>query len=537
MENYDNEDRELDLKALLERLSDTEIGEKVERALFRLKSAMEKVSENEDITELGKRCYADLSQARLALGEDGNLLDPFFAMFHGIFTSLNEEDLDPNYEYDEKDEDLEPEFTVLAVIPLDNDENPIGIVKGLFENEYPQYTIIESTESIEETEENHFFVHGPNGTLVSISYTEEDDKMSSLRSLIANTDTEISTETINALYENPTHFLEVYLAPESGITLSEHVSPDGLSNQMEKAEMAVRLIGSALEAESTICVFTNGRLYEKQEYSELVGELNDEEFMPADLFAYTYLEKVDEDENLIMTMGLSNWGFLEMFARTSDDDLEREEMFCAVQDLVNYILQRGIAIKDGDVVSYDNRTRYQFKFEDIGGQPIFNVSRLRPDDEIDIFAMNSEFHGPISWNRYEGLTCPLSFYWNDRKNVIMFHIPGSEASYEGFMGEYTYLLDNLTFIFEGIKDFFKSEEASNHKAIRAYMRRKGIRKEGFLEELLALKPTDVFLDPTVDSIKEGAPMLTVRYRERKNSRSYIEIGIDSNVQLAGIASI
>ena len=537
MENYDNEDRELDLKALLEKLADTEIGEKVERALFRLKSAMEKVSQNEDITELGRRCYADLSQARTALGDDGKLLDPFFAMFHGIFTSLKEEDLDPNYEYNEEDEDLDPEFTILAVIPLEDEENPIDLVKSLFTNDYPQYTIIDSSEEIEEMEENHFFVHGPNGTLVSISYTEEEDKMSSLRSLIANTDTEIKTETMEKLQEEPKHFLEIYLAPESGITLSDNVSPDGLSNQMEKAEMAVRLISTALEVESTICVFTNGRLYEKDEYSELVGELNDGEFMPADLFAYTYMEKVDDDENIIMTMGLSNWGFLEMVANTSDDDLEREEMFCAIQDLVNYILQRGMAISDGDVLSYDKRTRYQFRFEDIGGQPVFNVKRLVTDRDIDIFAMNSEFHGPISWNRYEGLTCPLSFFWNDRKTVIMFHVPGTEASYEGFMGEYTYLLDNLTFIFEGIKDFFRSEEALNHKAIRSYMRRKGIKKEGFVDELLSLKPTDVFLDPTVDSIKDGAPMLTVRYRERKNSRSYIEIGIDSNVQLAGIASI
>ena len=540
MENYENDNNELDLKTLLEKLTDTEIGEKVEKALFRLKMAMEKVSQKEDITELGKRCYADLSQARIALGEDGELLNPFFAMFHGIFTTIPEEELDPEYQYDDgSEEDLEPEFTVLAAIPLSDDGNPIELIKNEFQNAYPQYTVIDSKEGIvnDEEEENHFFVQSPAGTLVSISYIEEEGKMETLQPMIENTDTEFDEDTEELLDSNPTHFLEIYLAPESGITLSENVSKDGLSNQMEKAEMAVRLAQYALLPENAICIFTNGRVYSKDEYTDLVMDLDNGEFMPADLFAYTYMESVDDEETAIMTMGLSNFGFLELIAITGNDELEREEMFCAIQDLVNYILQRGIAIDDNDVLSFDDRTRYRFSFEDLEGQPVYRVRRLVTDDDVDIFSMNSEFHGPISWNRYEGLTCPLSFYWNDKKTVLLFHIPGTEASYEGFMGEYTYLLDNLTFIFEGIKDFFRTDEALNNRSIRGYMKRKGIRKEDIADELLSLKPTDIFLDPTVDSIKDGAPLITVRYRERKNSRSYIEIGIDSNVQLAGIAAI
>ena len=539
MENYEKDNNGTDLRKLLERLADTEIGQKVEKALYRLKMAMEKLPGDEDITELGRRCYADLSQARIGLEEDGALLDPFLAMFHGVFTSLDESELDPYYEYEEDDEELEPEFTVMAVIPLADEGNPLEIIKSQFIEDYQQYTIIDSRETLidPEEEESHFFVQSPAGTLVSISYIEDEGKMETLKTFIANTDTEIDESVLEFLAENPRHYLEVYLAPETGITTSENLSADGLSNQMEKAEMAVRLASTALTIDNALCIFANGRLYSVEEYTGLVMDLDNEDFMPADLFAYTYMETLEDDETAMMTMGLSNFGFLELIAITESSELEREEMFCAIQDLVNFVLQRGIAISDGDVLSYDGRTRYQFRFEDLGGQPVYRVRRLVTDDDVDIFSINSEYHGPISWNRYEGITCPLTLFWNDRKNVILFHVPGSEASYNGFMGEYTYLLDNLTFIFEGIKDYFNGDEALGNMSIRGYMKRNGVRRDDMKKRLLSLKPTDIFLSPTVDSIREGATMMTIRYRERRNSRSYIEIGIDSNVQLAGITAI
>ena len=538
VENYENEDNDIDLKTLLEKLADTEIGQKVEKALYRLKMAMEKVSGDEDITELGKRCYADLSQARIGLGEDGGLLDPFFAMFHGIFTSLDESELDPSYEYEEDEEALEPEFTVMAVIPLTDDENPLGAIRNQFIEDYPQYTIIDSKAALmeENDDEDHFFVQSPAGTLVSIAYIEEEGKIDSLEPFITNTDTEIDDYVQEALDGDIRNFLEIYLAPETGITTSEKLSEDGLSNQMEKAEMAARLASTALESEDALCIFTNGRLYGKDEYSELVSDLDNADFMPADLFAYTYMENLEDDETAIMTMGLSNYGFLELIAITGNEELEREEMFCAVQDLVNYILQRGIAISDGDVLSYDGHARYQFRFEDLDGQPVYRVRRLVTDDDVDIYSLNSEFHGPISWNRYDGITCPLSLFWNDRKTVLLFHVPGTEASYSGFMNEYTYLLDNLTFIFEGIKDYFSGEDALRNRSVRGYMKRNGVKGDEMKSKLLSLKPTDIFLSPTVDSIREGATMMVVRYRERKNSRSYIEVGIDSDVQLSGITA-
>ena len=551
MDNFENDNNPIDLRALLEKLGDNEKGKAVEKALFRLKTAMETISDSKDVNELGRRCFRDLSDAKKAMGDDDYLLEPFFDMFYGLFPNLEKEDLDPEYEYEDDSEKLEPEFTIAAIIPCISESNPLPRIKSSLRMQYGDfYRIIGGNDVLkpddaeeDDSDETHFFVQSEKGTLVSIQYVENEDKMNLLQPLLDNTDTELPEEVTANLDGNNGQFIEVYLAPEIGITTSEELSEDGLSNQLEKATMASRLIASALQIQGVEAVFTNGRCYAKDEYIQLVNDLDESDFMPADLFAYTYVQKVENDEVAIMTMGLQNYGFLELIAITSDDDLEREEMFCAIQDFVPYILKRGTAIRDGEVLSFNGRTRYRFTFENMDEQAVFRVRRLRPESDVDVFSMNSEYHGPISWNRYEGLTCPLSFYWNEKKIMILFHVPGCEASYEGYMNEYQSLLDNITFIFEGIKDYFRSPEALSHPAIRKYMRRNGVigkygaPEKEVIDKLLSLKPTDIFLDPTVDTLKDGAPLLTVRYRERKNSRSYIEIGIDGDVQLSGVASI
>ncbi len=554
-EENDKKDSSSGLGDFVEMARSGNAGTYLEKALMKMRQAMRLVNTDQDLTELARQTYADLSRAEKELGDDGKSLSAFFDMFHGLFAAMDTSDFDPDYEYVHDvldDMSINPEFRAIAFIPDPSAKADMSMLKECFKAAYPEYRIIldgngsvdgedigdrESTfhvsqEEAAEIEDGGFFAEDIFGNIVGITTTDTLTGGDAIPMLLSNTTEDLTDETRKKIEGYEGRFFEVFLAPGIGEAGEE------MDHMFEKAEMAVRLAGIAASMDGAIAVCSNGRIYEKDSYRSLVDELDNDTYLPVDLFCYTYLETAEDGSGIILTLGLANYGYVELMAMSKADEVDREALFCAVQDLANYILQSGIEVKDGDILSYnEGKTKYRLKLMERIDEAIFEVTCVRSPDEEDRMTLSTEFHGDISYNRYEGITCPLSFFYNDRKNTLLFHIPGSEYEYSAIKDSYVYLLDNLSYIFEGIKDYFTSQDAEKDPAIRRYMRKNRIRKASWHDALLSLKPSDIYMIPTIESLSDDSPMLSVRYRKSRNSRSYIEVAIDAEVKLSHVTSV
>lgn len=530
-------------------------GRYFERAMLKMREVLKDKGNRLDIEKMAQEIYSDLCHARKGLDIDSEALNPFFDMFHGLFASVDEKNLDPDYEYEEQegsDKGNATSFELYAAIPVKEYEEVFSRIKDKITTFYPEYRLaledmgmqgIEtlqrpgSYEEYPETEfhlkideeEAGFFITDGDSNLVGVSFSH--DTMSSEDTLLQseNSPEPLSEEAQDYLNQATYGMIEVIIPPQL-------FSEEEKNHYYTLALLLVRTTRCILECmEDHAIVFVNSRIYEKDEYIAMVEDLDADDFLPVDLFAYAAVNDYEDGQSSsIITYGLSSLGMVDMICHTGNDEVEKEEMLLAVQDLVNYIVQEEVEIEDGSVISYDGRTKFLFTLDREAPVPLFVVKKVRGRTEKAFLTLKSQYHGNITYNRYNGLARPLSFFRDGKRNTVLFHVPASEVEYTSLADNYSYLLDNLSFIFEGIRDYMVSEDMKSNEGIRKLLRKEKVGKGKEDEFFTSLKPTDVYLCPTLDGLEENNALMKIRYRKACNSKHYIDLLIDQEVKLTGL---